>query len=290
MTVELRNLDISLKNRIDEIKKKSGDNSSANSYMSMYMWRGVYGNELFLDESMYSLKVRDRDNTWFFPCGDEEAKRNFIRDRLNEGGLHLVYAKKEDLLFIRDYFSSVFDIISRPEDSEYIYSVSEHKELAGKKYSRIRREIHNVDNKHDFELIHLLPENLHYVKEIEQKWLETRDVVGSLQTKGEELDFTVFDNMNSGGITGSILLENGKPVSAVAGFLLDDNMIDIFYGAQTNEVNSSLDYVLHEFVNRLNSQIEWFNLEEDLGIEGLRNWKEKLQPFGKIDMWECRQL
>lgn len=289
MDTLFRELDLSLKKNIDDIKSTSGNNSAATSFLSMYMWRQVYGNRIFINDEIYSLKIKDEANSWFFPCGENEAKRAFINERLKDGKLRLMYACEEDVKLIKKYFANDFDIISTPDDFEYVYSVSEHKALAGKKFSRIRRELHNVGNSHEFEVVTICEENLHYLKEIEDKWLSRREKAGNLDTKGEELDLTIFDDVHGNGILGCILLTNKKPVAAVAGFMINDNMIDVFYGAKTDEINSSIDYALHEFVNRLSSDVKLFNLEEDLGIEGLRYWKEKLQPVEKIKMWECVQ-
>ena len=49
-------------------------------------------------------------------------------------------------------------------------------------------------------------------------------------------------------------------------------------------------YVLRELMLSLPGRYRWFNLEEDLGLPGLRAMKEHFLPDGRHEMWGARRL
>ena len=113
---------------------------------------------------------------------------------------------------------------------------------------------------------------------------------GSLLTRGDELDLSVFDDIEGNGITGLIINDAGNPVATIAGAPITDMVYDLIISGHKPGYENILLYCIHQMAIALEGKSKLLNVEEDLGIEGLRRWKNMLQPAQMIDMWECNQI
>ena len=66
----------------------------------------------------------------------------------------------------------------------------------------------------------------------------------------------------------------------------DGKMVPLVWNHQHN---NPTDILGHALLENLEESVREVNGEEDLGIEGLRNLKERLRPSRKIEMYACTQ-
>ena len=71
------------------------------------------------------------------------------------------------------------------------------------------------------------------------------------------------------------------------GFPLADDAYDVAVSKYAVHVQGITYYTLRELMRSLPAQYRWFNLEEDLGLPGLREMKEHFLPDGKHEIWEA---
>ncbi len=291
MRYELRVLDMSIKDEIDIIKRSSGDASAATSFMSMYMWRNVYGSKIVCQDGFYALKVdAEGDNIWFFPTGDDQARIAFIEDRLRAGGLKLLYASKEDVEFLEKHFKGKMTATEAPDESEYLYSVDEFIRFNGAKFKHNRRVINKLNSEHDLSVCPLTQDRVALVDELLHEQIANYDERGKLLTRGDELDLSVFDDIDANRITGLVINDGGSPVATIAGAPITDTVYDLMISGHKQGYEDILLYCIQQMAIALEGKTIYMNAEEDLGIEGLRRWKNMLQPAMMIDMWECDQI
>ncbi len=290
MNYLLRELDMSLRDEIDSIKRESSNYSAASSFLSMYMWRNVYGTQIVCQDGFYALKLRGEDNTWFFPTGENEAKKAFIEDRLLSGNLRLLFATDEDANLINTYFADKIRVTEAADDSEYLYDVNGFKNLRGKEYSLHRRKVNNLNSSYNLQTEEVKSDNIHYIKSILENAWGGRKKSGYLMTNGNEIDTSIFDNISDNGIWGVFTLDGGKPVATVVGSFYTDSIFDIMVAECDHSYDNLLLYCMHAAARELNPKVQYMNMEEDLGIEGLRTWKQRINPVKMIDMWECNQI
>lgn len=286
----IRELNMSLKDEIEEIKKVSGNNSAATTFLSMYMWRNVYGTNIVCQDGFYALKVAGEENTWFFPTGAAEAKRAFIEYGLNNNNFKLLFATREDVEFIQTYFTGKMDATESPEDSEYLYSTDEYRTMEGSQFRKIRYEFKQVEQKDNIDCIEITRDNIHMIDDIIADWADDTDFKGVFSTKRDGFDRSVFDDLEGNGIKGIIITQDNKPLASIAGIIVDNKIYSVFFGEHKKNEDGLIGYCMHRVVPYLDKDVEYINMEEDLGIEGLKTWKNKMRPVKLIDMWECCQI
>lgn len=289
MSYKLRELDMSLKGEIEKIKNESGCDSAATSFLSMYMWRSVYGNQIVCQDGFYALKVAGEDNTWFFPTGCEDVKKAFIEYGLSLGGFRLLFATEADVNFLNKHFAGKMKATEAPDCSEYLYSVDEYRTLEGSQYRKIRSEFKKVQKEYQIECLDLTQENVPMIEEIMADITELSEKKGEFSTSRDGFDRSIFDDIKANGIDGLIIIQNGEPIAAMAGIYIGCNY-SVFFGDHKANYDGLVGYCMHMAANKAGLDIKYINMEEDLGIEGLRAWKNKMRPVKKIEMWEFDQI
>lgn len=91
----------------------------------------------------------------------------------------------------------------------------------------------------------------------------------------------MFRHFRELGFTGALLYQNGEPVAFTAATRLGEAVMDVHFEKALPGVEGAYTMINREFVNLIAQrypEIEFFNREEDMGIEGLRKAKESYRP------------
>ena len=80
---------LDLKDIITDIYKRYGNNDSAHSFESIYIWRQELGLTLVHSDNFYCVQETSKGTcSWFFPVGSIDSKVEFIKNQLTHGNLH----------------------------------------------------------------------------------------------------------------------------------------------------------------------------------------------------------
>lgn len=129
--------------------------------------------------------------------------------------------------------------------------------------------------------------NMDAVKTVFQKWSFHREKSGMDNTVGNETDKILFDNFDTLGLFGIITFIDAFPASVAIGYKLSADTCDISTFKHTDVVKDLCRITLREFVLMFGNRFEFFNFEEDGGIEGLRTMKHRLNPCKINELWKA---
>ena len=119
--MEIKDIEISDKDKVEEIREKYSYNTAAYTFASFFIWSEQLGFKLYIKDDMFSVLCEKFGcNTWTFPCGGEEEKIRFISDNVKNTDFNMIYLREEDKTFLEDRFPGVFEINEREEYNEYI--------------------------------------------------------------------------------------------------------------------------------------------------------------------------
>ena len=91
----------------------------------------------------------------------------------------------------------------------------------------------------------------------------------------------MFDSFAELGFIGALLYQKGKPVAFTAGTKLGEAGMDVHFEKALPDVDGAYTMINREYVNmvaQMKPGVEFFNREEDMGIEGLRKAKLSYHP------------
>ena len=252
---ETQRITLRHKQEIEALRHRAGHILSSHAFASLYLWREEMGLSLLLTPDMFTVRCRWKGkNAWFFPCGEEAAADAFIRRKLSEPDFSLCYLRRCDADRLERQFPGRWDLRRVPQDDEYLYDTGGHRALTGV----IREWSHG---EHRFEACTLRDDRVD-----EEALLRRREL----------------------GITGIVLYLHDEPVAVTAGFALDRDTFDVAVAKSISTAQGVPYYAKRELFMRIAQPV--VNMEEDLGIPGLRRMKQGMHPTAKHDIWEACPL
>ncbi len=265
-----------------------GRGDSAHAFKTLYIWAKDMALSILLSENIYAVRMdKEPGNTWFFPVGTDEAKRDFIKSELQNGNLRFRYAAIEDVYFLQQYFPGKFIVDPSPADSEYIYDRNTIQNLPGGGFSRKRDYVRQLIRNHDMETKLFSKELVPDVRQISEAWSRSKENHTDVLDKcASEIILTEYNALD---ITGIVLYMEDAPVASVLGYRLNDVTMDCCLQKTDCYLHGLQYYMRQEFSRIQPEDIVYYNWEEDLGIEGLRTAKQYMHPCRMIDMYTGRQ-
>lgn len=277
------------KEKIEYLRKVYGHELAVHAFSSLYLWQEQLGLSLYMGERMYCVKsVWHGSNAWYFPCGEESEVRNFINAHRREKKFKLVCLRRKDVLWMQKKYPDEWNYIPDEMEDEYIYSIREHLELKGKAYANMRTQVHRVEREYKSETHAIDSLNEEDAVSIIRKWR---------RRKGQLLEgFLSDDQVNENLIRmrrelsgeGVIVYLDGRPVSVVAGVPLSKDTFDIIVAKSTENLQGVSYYAKREFMKKIQDRFQYINLEDDMGIPGLRKMKKAMRPVRKNRLWEAK--
>ena len=272
---------------IEALNRRWGRGQSSHAFPSLWLWREQLGLELLLTGECYALRAAlQGKNAWFFPCGSEAGKLAFLR-RLGEPGVRLLYLGREDAHWLQTRFPGQWELRRRPDWDEYLYERTSHVEMAGGRFRHLRWRAGRIQRDLSPRTELLDGSNLPHARQIRNAWAGAHPAQGG---DDRQVTLRALERREDLGLHGVIVYLAERPAAFMMGFPLAEDTFDAAVGKWAADVQGLTYYVLRELMLSLPERYRWFNLEEDLGLPGLRDMKEHFLPDGKHEMWEARRL
>lgn len=267
------------------------EGSCQHSFVTMYTLQEKYGDEICIaDGFLYTLRSHLCDDTYrvyLAPLGEgdrEAAFRNVMEDAHRYGKKVKFFTLTPSAVeFLQAHFPEQFDYEENRELAEYFYFTERMAALPGGKLAKRRKEAHQFWNTYgDRATVKPITKDDHEeMIAFEARWLQQNNTLNhdmySLERESKSIrqQLAHFDELH---LSGVVMRVDG----AVRGFSYGTTLSDIYYDALVEKADKDLVYpyrVLRvESVKQCAMEHTYVNLEEDLGIEGLRKLKTEYYP------------
>lgn len=290
--MKLETIDWPLEGCVESLRHTYGNETSAHAFPSLYLWKSEMSLSLLCRTEFYAVQFGMRgENSWFFPCGEGEAVRAFLREQLErgDGPCRLYYAQAQQIKQLEEWFPHRFSICRAPEDDEYLYDRQAQVELKGKSFRHQRNDLHRAQEHHCLQVCTMGPDNAEQCRQVLNGWKNRYHSCGENGLMDVAAGETLIQYMERLRITGVLIAVGSSPVAVAAGYPLTDHIFDLCVCKQTTRDTEISTFARHALMERLGEEVQMVNAEEDLGIEGLRKLKEGMRPCQKIEMYTCIQ-
>ena len=271
--------------RIDDLYAKYGHGDSAHAFPSLYLWQRDMGLALALRESVYTVRCHWKgEGAWFFPVGSDAEKAACIEALLENGLQSFCYVTEADAEFLEQRFPGAFRISEVPGDSEYLYDRREMFEMPGKRFEKIRNLYRRLEREHTITAQVITKSTLGAAQSVEAAWQPRSDTRRTFQEHGA-IECMLQDCMTLG-MRGVLLMLDATPWAVAAGYPLTDTVFDCCLMKARKNLPGVTEHVRAALAQSLPENIKTVNLEEDLGLEGLRCTKTRFRPIGSVRMFK----
>lgn len=270
---------------VERIRLAHGHLTSAHAFPSLWLWREEMELSLFLEEDLFAVRCGRRGkNTWFFPCGERQAVRAFLERAGAAPEFALCYVRTEDCAFLEREFPGRFRLRERPDDSEYLYDAAGQRELCGGSLRKVRQAIVHLEKNFRADCEPLTAGNLAEALAVVRAWKPHSAGACGLSEHGQAERF--LNRLDAFGGSGVLVRLDGTAVSVMAGCPIGPGLYDGMVSKQSVREPGLFEYTWRSFFARLPERYALVNMEEDLGIPGLRLMKRRLRPEGMIRMFD----
>lgn len=186
--------------------------------------------------------------------------------------------------FIAGLPKEKYKITETRNQFDYIYETKTLAELKGRKFDGKRNHIKRFRQRHpDYKLVPLNAEHQKDALKLFEKWFAIRKesrhfpkLAYTSQKSALEETFTYFDKLN---LIGSTLYIEGEMKGFTIGSFLNKEMITVHFMYGYPALQGISQTLLWEASNHTYASAKYLNLEQDLGIPGLRKAKLSNYPL-----------
>ena len=279
--IDWKEIKLSDKAAIEDKICASGCHGADYSFANLYIWRKAYepriawcGDRLLVGMPQW--------NVYAYPKGDGDVigSIELLFEEAHSRGEKLVIRGLTDktLQEFMPLYGDRFEITEDRDNADYIYSAEKLCELPGRHLSSKRNHIKHFERNGEWEFVPVTEDTQTARGFVDEYYREKNDpeLADEAGAIGE-----MFDNYRELGFIGGLLWQKGEPVAFTAGTKLDNEVFDTHFEKALPGVEGAYTMINREFARLIRArfpEIQYFNREEDMGIEGLRRAKESYHP------------
>lgn len=279
----------------------SGCHGADYSFANLYMWRKAYRTLIAFNGSRFLVGM-PQWNVYAYPKGDGDVRPSIelLLEEAHAKGNKLIIRGLTDktLAEFLPLYGDDFEISEDRDNADYVYTVDKLCNLPGRHLSSKRNHIKHFERNGDWEF-HIISAgkcgcftsgNPEVEKDYKKSSIEeARAFVDEFYKEKNDPDLVkeaqaievMFKHYAELGFIGGLLYQNGEPVAFTAGTKLDDEVFDVHFEKALPGAPGAYTMVNREFARLIHAElpsIQYFNREEDMGLEGLRRAKESYHP------------
>lgn len=297
--IDFKKVELSDKEWIDNIVRKSGFRGADYNFNNIYMWEAAFHPRVARLGDRIVIKVgKDSDTVYSFPAGIgplEPAIEALKKDAAERGGKLRIRGIPEEVLpELPALCPDEFDIVFDENSSDYVYLAEKLANLGGKKLHAKRNHINRFEETNDWSFEPVTPSNLSDCLELEKKWLleNTEEKHMNYADENEAIG-RMFRHFEALKMDGGILRSGGQPIAFTIGSVLTCDTYNTHYEKADSHIQGAYPMINREFARYIMQKypsIAYINREEDMGLENLRKAKRSYYPdlFIKKYVATCR--
>lgn len=277
-------LELGLKPVFDEAFRKNPPSVSEFTFTNLYAWRKAYGFDVsLLDNSMIVRSSAGGQPRFLPPIGSPDIYKTVKKIMDESGASFMRVPGSAKPLFEND---ARLSIVHDRDNSDYIFKTADLAELKGSKYDGKRNLIKKFESEYEYEFIKLDGSNAGTCLTFEEEWCVTKecDRVIGLNNERNALK-EIVANFSAFDLKGSAIRINGAIKAIALGEGLDQNTFVIHILKADQSLAGLYQKICRDFIRAECGGYEYINMEQDLGVPGLRKSKSSYHPAGMIDKY-----
>lgn len=274
-------LDFEHKEFFDQAFKKCPPQISEFTFTNLFSWREAYDYKVSLLDGLLILRLDVGESTRFLqPIGAADPTEVIGRVLEDTKGVFIRIPENVAGFFEK---SSRFKVEEDRNNSDYLYFSTDLVNLAGRKYDGKRNQIRKFKSEYEYDYVDIEGSDARQILEFEEAWCTIKgcDMVEGLNNERQAIREIVehFEEFKLN--SGIIRLKDKICAVAIAEALNPETMV--MHILKANPVILGLYQVmLNDFLRANTGDFKYVNLEQDLGIPGLRASKQSYQPVKLI--------
>lgn len=288
----LNEITIDKKELLEKYLCRRCSNNSEFSFTNLFMWRKSYDIKYAITDDMLCIlpKHNDGPRSATFPIGfiSENGEERDIKPAIeallkyfegtNQVPLIRLYDEKTVKL-LTDTFPDKFLITEDLNSFDYVYSIEELTNLAGKKFHSKKNHINKFKKLYpDFKYERMTSKNAEECFNLFNNWCNNKEIDSAIFDEEKSAILELLNNWDNLDITGGCLRVGEEMVAFSIGEPLKDDAVVIHLEHANTEFQGAFAMMNQQFLEHEWQDYKYVNREEDMGIPGMRQAKQSYKP------------
>ncbi len=287
---EFEPISLNRREQMEILYKKSGKALAEYAFNTLWLWREQMQLTVHLEEEGFLVKENLRDDTFYMPLGNEDTRARML-DRLAAlPQCRLLYLTEEDAQVLENRFPGRWQLERAPHADEYLCDIASHRALVGRDFANLRRLVHKMEREQAVTLLPLDEKTAADAEAVIDAWGLARAGADGALPDYEQVDRDAIANRKALGLFGLVLYADGIPMGVAAGYPLCEDTFDLAICKTAENRGGASYYIKRALMLALPPSFTYVNLEEDMGIPGLRRMKESMLPAKKQILYEAVRI
>lgn len=225
--------------------------------------------------------------------GDKKAALDALMKDANERGIPftLTALYEDEKKALQALYPDLFLYHNVESFYDYVYSIDDLADLAGKKYHRKRNHVKRFTSQYSYVARPVEEGDVHRILAFAREWYAER------QTDEDEFEMEIvalqraMENRAALGLYGIVIEVDGEIVAFTFANRYTHDTMDVNF-EKAKGLDGAYAVVNQEFARYIRSilpEIRFMNREEDMGLEGLRRAKENYFPHHKLVKYRAQK-
>jgi len=244
------------------------------TFANLFLFRQLHHYSLFQDGDLFIKGITRKGDSFLMPTFPlYNLSEEILKSLLNQ--VDFFYPIPEE--WIPHFNSAVFKIEYLESDSDYIYSTKRMSTYQGHSLSKKRNLVKQLLEKHIVKVVILGKENSQDALGILSFWQSELEQNGDIETDFEACKEALewFEELK---LSGQIFYVDGQACGFIIGEPLTKDMYVVHFAKGCKHLKGMYQYIYQEFATVLKGSYSFMNLEQDLGLEQLRQSKHSYEP------------
>lgn len=296
LMIDFKRIELSDKPLYDSYLEKETGRGCEFSFANLYLWGRQNFAEVHGHIVMFSQFNRRSVYPYPLGSGDKKAVLDAIIEDSRARGIpcRITGVNSEGRRVIEELYPNKFRFHCDEGAFDYVYSIDDLADLAGKKYHGKRNHLNRFyESFPNYTVQPLCDKNIEKVKKMVNEWYEdklTVDPNGDYHMERAAID-KAFRDYKALQMDGLVLLDGDNVLAVTLGGRLSHDTFDVNFEKARSGVNGAYAAINNEFAKYIRERypdIKYLDREEDMGLEGLRKAKRSYYPHHMIEKcWAC---
>lgn len=255
--------------------------NSEYTFTNLFSWRIQHGFHVSrMDDLLILASVKDGNKEYYPPIGSGDVNAAIQRILAETRGRFI--RVPESMLSAAGLGQSVKAVEDR-DNADYLFLAKDLIELKGRKYDAKRNFIRNFKSAYRYEYIPVTPADVSRVLQFQDVWCVERGCgqSASLQDEADAVRIMLFHLGRFPLKTGALAVD-GRICAVCIAEALNPQTLVIHALKGAHGMTGIYPVMFNEFLIREAATFSYINMEQDLGIPGLRKSKESYQPVRMV--------
>lgn len=183
-----------------------------------------------------------------------------------------------------------YALMQSDAESDYLYHTETLRLLSGRHLSSRRNLLHQLTRQHSMRLEPLTMVNLQDAKNILNQWqTHYHKLHPNLQADYSPC-LEALEKLPFLPLTGQIAYADERPIGFYLGQRLSNSVYLLHFLKEFSAFHGIVPFLYQACALSQDENVQWINLEEDLGIAGLKQAKQAYRPAKLLKKWEIKKL